>query len=67
MRDEEILKLWRSGLSKYKVAEIYKRRYNQQIRIIRLEPRNRHSGRMINSYEALSRVENVILKEVNKG
>lgn len=66
MSEEEILKLWRSGLSKYKVAEIYKRTYNQQIKIMRLEPHNRHRGRLISSYDALSRVEKIILEEVNK-
>lgn len=61
MTDEQIIKLWRSGLSKYKVAEIYKRAYNQQIKIMRLEPHNRNRGRLISSYEALARVERVIL------
>lgn len=30
--DQEILQLWKSGLSKYKVAEIYRRRYNEHIK-----------------------------------
>lgn len=62
MTEEQIIKLWRSGLNKYKVAEIYKRTYNQQIKIMRLEPHNRNRGRLISSYEALSRVERIILK-----
>ncbi len=66
MTDEQIIKLWKTGFSKYKVAEIYRRIYNQQIKIIRLEVRNRHSGKMISSYEALNRVEKLILKEMNK-
>ena len=66
MGENEILNLWRSGLSKTKVAEIYRRRYNQQIRIIRAEVVNRHSGRFISSYEALAVVERVIYKEVRK-
>lgn len=62
MTEEQIIRLWRSGLNKYKVAEIYKRTYNQQIKIMRLEPHNRNRGRLISSYEALARVERIILK-----
>ena len=35
VNDKEILKLWKSGLTKNKVAEIYKREFNQEIKIIR--------------------------------
>lgn len=66
MNENEVLQLWKSGLSKNKVAEIYKRRYNQQIKLIRAEVVNRHAGRFINSYEALAVVEKVIYKEVIK-
>lgn len=62
MTEEQILQMWRSGYSKYKVAEIYKRIYNEQIKIIRLDIRNRHAGKMISTYEALNKVERVILK-----
>lgn len=62
MTEKEIIQFWLSGLSKYKVAEIYKRRHNQYIKIIRLEVRNRHSGRFISNYEALNKVEITILK-----
>lgn len=66
MNENEVLQLWRSGLIKHKVAEIYKRRYNQQIKLIRAEVVNRHSGRFISSYEALAVVERIIYKEVIK-
>lgn len=66
MDENEVLVLWRSGLSKHKVAEIYKRRYNQQIKLIRAEVVNRHAGRFISSYEALAVVERIIYKEVIK-
>lgn len=66
MSDEEILQEWRKGYSKFKVAEIYKNRYNQQLKIIRLDVRNRHSGKFISYFEALNRVEKIILKEVRK-
>lgn len=62
MTEEEIFSLWRQGLSKYKVAEIYKRRYNREIRLIRLDMRFRHSGRFLSHYDALRKVEEVILK-----
>jgi len=66
MSDEEILQEWRKGYSKFKVAEIYKNRYNQQLKIIRLDVRNRHEGKFISYFEALNRVEKIILKEVRK-
>lgn len=66
MREDEILQLWQSGLSKNKVAEIYRRRYNEAVKIIRLEMHNRHKGKFISSYEALSVVEKIIYKEVQK-
>lgn len=66
MNENEVLSLWRSGLSKHKVAEIYKRRYNQQIKLIRAEVVNRHSGRFISNYEALAVVERIIYKELMK-
>ncbi len=34
MQDNEIIEKWKQGLSKIKLAEIYKREYNQQIKII---------------------------------
>jgi len=67
MNEKEVLQLWQSGLTKHKVAEIYKRRYNQQIKLIRLDMRNRHAGRFISSYEALTVVEKIIYKYIKKG
>ena len=66
MQEREIIKLWKQGLDKYKLAEIYKRRYNQQIKIIRAEVVNRHAGRYINNYEALTVVERVIYKYIKE-
>ena len=66
MSENEVLILWKSGLSKHKVAEIYRRRYNQQIKLIRAEAVNRHAGRFISNYEALNVVERIIYKEVIK-
>lgn len=66
MLESEILQLWKSGLSKHKVAEIYRKRYNQRIKLIRAEVVNRHVGRFINSYEALAVVERVIYMEIVK-
>lgn len=66
MSENEVLNLWKSGLSKNKVAEIYRRRYNQRIKVIRAEVVNRHAGRFISSYEALAVVERVIYKELMK-
>ena len=66
MNENEVLKLWKSGLTKNKVAEIYKRRYNQKIKLIRLEVVNRHVGRLLSSYEALAIVEKIIYNELMK-
>lgn len=62
--EKEFLQLWQSGLSKYKVAEIYRRRYNEHIKQERLYMHNRHKGRFISSYEALAVVERVVYKYV---
>lgn len=69
MTDKEIIEKWQQGLSKNKLAEIYRREYNQQIRIIRATTRHRHDGKYIGNYEALAKVESVIyryLKEREK-
>ena len=69
MTEKEIIKKWQQGLSKNKLAEIYKREYNQQIKLIRASVRHRHSGKYISHYQALAHIERVIyryLKEVRK-
>lgn len=40
--EQEILQMWKKGFSKYKVAEIYRRDYNMNLKIVRREPKNRH-------------------------
>ena len=62
MQDKEIIQKWKAGLSKNQLATMYKRQYNQEIKIIRSTVRHRHSGRFITSYEALDYVERVIYK-----
>ncbi len=62
MEDKEIIEKWKEGLSKNQLAIIYKRQYNQEIKIIRAEVRNRHSGRYISKYEALGYIEKIIYK-----
>ena len=64
MSEEQILQLWRSDYTKHKVAQIYKRIYNEQVKIVRLELRNRHAGKMISTYDALHKVEKVVWKEI---
>ena len=65
MNEEEILKLWQSGLNKNQVAKIYMRQFNQRIKIIRLDIKHRKE-RFMTYYEALARVERIILEEVKK-
>ena len=62
MTDKKIIELWKAGLTKNKLSEIYKREYNQQIKIIRSSIKHRHDGRFISNYEALAKVERVIYK-----
>lgn len=66
MQDKEIIEKWKAGLSKDKLAQMYKRQYNQQIKIIRSEVVNRHKGKFITSYEALAYVERVIYKYLKR-
>ncbi len=69
MTDQEIIEKWEQGLSKNKLAEIYRREYNQQIKIIRATMKHRHDGKYISNYEALAKVESTIyryLKERKK-
>lgn len=55
MREDEIIQLWRAGLSKNKVAEIYKRRHNETIKIIRLEMHNRHKRKVYKQLRSFKR------------
>jgi hypothetical protein len=41
---------------------MYKKQYNQEIKIIRSSVRHRYDGRYISNYEALAYVEKVIYK-----
>ena len=67
MQDKEIIEKWKAGLSKNKLAEIYRREYNQQIKIIRSTTRHRHDGKYISNYEALAKVESVIYRYLKEG
>lgn len=66
MRESEIIQLWRQGIDKHKLAEMYKRRYNQNVKLIRSTVRHRHDGTFITSREALYVVERVIYKYIMK-
>ena len=62
MQDKEIITKWKQGLSKNQLAAMYKRQYNQEIKIIRSSVRHRHDGRYISNYETLAYVERAIYK-----
>ena len=66
MKENEIITKWKQGLSKNQLAAMYKRQYNQEIKIIRSSVRHRHDGRYISNYEALAYVERVIYKYLKK-
>ena len=60
MTKQEIIEKWKSGLSKNKLAEIYRREYNMQTKIIRSSMKHRHDGKFISNYEALFYIERII-------
>lgn len=60
MKKQEIIKKWKQGLSKEVLAKIYRREYNQGIKVIRATVENRHKGKFITNYEALSYIEKII-------
>lgn len=62
MKENEIITKWKQGLSKNQLATMYRRQYNQEIKIIRSSVRHRHDGRYISNYEALVYVERVIYR-----
>ena len=62
MKENEIITKWKQGLSKNQLATMYKRQYNQEMKIIRSSVRHRHDGRYISNYEALAYVERVIYR-----
>lgn len=66
MKGNEIITKWKQGLSKNQLATMYKRQYNQEIKIIRSSVRHRHDGRYISNYEALAYVERAIYKYLKK-
>lgn len=66
MREQEIMQLWKSGIGKHKLAELYKRSYNQQVKIIRASVRHRHDSRFISNNEALYIVERIIYRNIMK-
>ena len=60
--EKQIITLWKKGLSKNKLSEIYRREYNEQIKTIRRSTKHRHDGRFITNYEPLYQVEKAIYK-----
>jgi len=65
MTDKEIIQMWNKGYTRLTLAKIYMRRYNEQVKIIRLDMKNRHV-RFITYKEALNRIEKILLKEVRR-
>ena len=62
MTEKQIIAIWKKGLSKNKIAEIYRREYNEQIKTIRRSTKHRHDGRFITNYEALHNVDKAIYR-----
>ena len=66
MKEKEIIIKWKQGLSKNQLATMYKKQYNQEIKIIRSRVRHRYDGRYISNYEALAYVESVIYEYIKE-
>ena len=66
MTKEEIIRKWNEGFSKNQLALMYKNQYNLDITKIRLNIKNRHSGKFISNYEALKYVEQILYDECMK-
>ena len=66
MKENEIITKWKQGLSKNQLATMYKRQYNQEIKIIRSSVRHRKDERYISNYEALAYVERVIYEYLRR-
>ena len=64
MRKKEIIEKWKQGLSKEVLAKMYRREYNQGIKIIRSSLENRYKGKFITNYEALEYVKKIIYKYI---
>lgn len=62
MKEREIIDLWKKGLSKGNLSKIYRREYNQKIKVVRSSVRHRHDGYFISNLEALAHVEKVLYK-----
>ena len=60
MTEKEILDFWHEGYTRLSLARVYMQRYNQQVKIIRLDMKNRHV-RFITYREALNRVEKILI------
>ena len=48
MREEEIIEKWKQGLDIKYLAKVYKRSYNQNIKLIRASVRHRHDRQIYN-------------------
>lgn len=65
MGKEEILELWKKGITVIKLAQIHRRRYNQMIKTIKLNPKGRNA-KFISNYESLRYVETIVYNYVMK-
>ena len=59
MTNEKILELWLEGFSKYKVADMYMYQYNQMIKVVRYDIKQRNV-KFITRKQALRRAETII-------
>ena len=62
MLEKEIIQLWKQGLSKEKLAQVYRRKYNDEIKSVRIHFNNKYNGKLLTNYQALEKIEKVIYK-----
>lgn len=64
MKEEEIIKLWEAGIHKNVIAKMYRTRYNNWVKLVRLDVRHRKAPKFITSYQALNDVEKIIYSHI---
>lgn len=64
MNQEELILLWKKGISKRSLAIRYQREYNQNMKVIRSCVRHRHDGKMVSYLDSLFFVEKTIYDHV---
>ncbi len=66
MDEEEIIKKWKQGYGKMALSIIYKRIYNQNLKMMKLYSKNKTKENYMSSLDALKHVEKVIYNYIKQ-